>query len=822
MAPKKNKKESKEAAKAAKKDKQLKKSIKTKQKQGGITEEVDIDALMFQIGEEERLRNETNTVIEQCNTMGPRNACSASLLPNGSEVLFFGGEYYNGKEVQIYNQLYRLNLNILERYLKVSSNTDDALVNAGEISTPSEIDKNDFLSQVEELDRKEANDCEEESKSPWKLVIPPKNPQPRCSHQGVVAGNYYYIFGGEFATKQQFQHFNDVWRLDLKLWKWELIKTTGKAPHTRSGHRMILYRNNLIVFGGFHDSFREVRYFNDFHILSLKSLKWENYVVSQYETAPKPRSAPIFIGFETLQGALMFGGFQKVKDRGVGNSDSWWLNLQPLAKNQAPKWENMSRKGSYPVGRVGMGYAQYKSKVYAFGGVHDDELGPLQMRSMFFNDLFMFDASSKRWNRLAVGNIIKSAKNDLGAYTKVDQNPDDPADEEDKTISKEYQPHYEDDEDDHEFVYMDQNGILVRIDISKTAEFELDEEKSSTDKNAKLKETENVDHKGEKEEEDVPLLLDEINNNTTSVKTKKVKTKRIKKKGKRHENESEDDAVNDEGVNVNESQTASKKTPPNTTPKKETPQVKGIFAKDMLGALASTKYPPPRLNPVMWFKGSNLFVYGGLVEVGSREITLNDLWSVNVLTRKEWRCLSRGTLDEQIWYDDPLELQEQAEEGDSGEDGDSDDVFSDSMSSSEYSNSEFDDEDDIKAVERQAKKKAARTADLRTRIAYYNDQLPEDKSLCPLLGETLKDFNERTKQKFFEEACNQPRDEYYTPDEKELRRDAFKLCQRTYYNFKPILDALQKLYLRSDEANRLAKERDDRANAINSGSITRK
>jgi len=293
--------------------------------------------------------------------------------------------------------------------------------------------------------------------------------------------------------------------------------------------------------------------------------------------------------------------------------------------------------------------------------------------------------------------------------------------------------------------------------------------------------------------------------------SKQIKPKKVKRQKKRRGGHMQ----SDEAEKGKESQQVVTTDVQKTSPaKKETPAVKGIYAKDMLGALASTKYPPPRLNPVLWFKGSNLFVYGGLVEVGSREITLNDLWSVNVLTRKEWKCLSRGTLDEQIWYDDPVDLREQAEE-DAQANGDSDDEYS--SSDSEYdSESMSDDEDGTKEKERQAKKKAARTADLRTRIAYYNDQLPDDKSLCPLLGESLKDFNERTKQKFFEEACNQPRDEYYTPDEKELRRDAFKLCQRTYYSFKPILDALQKLNLKSDEANRIAKEKADRVNALSS------
>lgn len=42
--------------------------------------------------------------------MGPRVAMTSVMAPNGAEVLFFGGEYFNGQHVTVYNDLYRYEL----------------------------------------------------------------------------------------------------------------------------------------------------------------------------------------------------------------------------------------------------------------------------------------------------------------------------------------------------------------------------------------------------------------------------------------------------------------------------------------------------------------------------------------------------------------------------------------------------------------------------------------------------------------------------------------------------------------------------------------
>jgi len=47
-------------------------------------------------------------------------------------------------------------------------------------------------------------------KNEWKLIESLNTPPPRCSHQAVFFKDKLYIFGGEYATLDQFHHYRDL------------------------------------------------------------------------------------------------------------------------------------------------------------------------------------------------------------------------------------------------------------------------------------------------------------------------------------------------------------------------------------------------------------------------------------------------------------------------------------------------------------------------------------------------------------------------------------------------------------------------------------
>lgn len=84
-----------------------------------------------------------------------------------------------------------------------------------------------------------------------------------------------WLFGGEFtsSTQNQFYHYKDFWVYHIGDKKWEKVVATG-GPSARSGHRMVHIKNQIIVFGGYHDNLRDYKYFNDVYAFNLDSYKW--------------------------------------------------------------------------------------------------------------------------------------------------------------------------------------------------------------------------------------------------------------------------------------------------------------------------------------------------------------------------------------------------------------------------------------------------------------------------------------------------------------------------------------------------------------------
>lgn len=110
------------------------------------------------------------------------------------------------------------------------------------------------------------------------MIQAPNAPPPRCGHQMVSLARdkgQLWLFGGEFtsSTQNQFYHYKDLWVFHIADKKWEKI-TSPDGPSPRSGHRMVHSKNQIFVFGGYHDNLRDYKYFNDVHVFDLEKYKW--------------------------------------------------------------------------------------------------------------------------------------------------------------------------------------------------------------------------------------------------------------------------------------------------------------------------------------------------------------------------------------------------------------------------------------------------------------------------------------------------------------------------------------------------------------------
>nr|CAB3484909.1 unnamed protein product [Digitaria exilis] len=210
---------------------------------------------------------------------------------------------------------------------------------------------------------------------------------------------------------------------------------------------------------------------------------------------------------------------------------------------------------------------------------------------------------------------------------------------------------------------------------------------------------------------------------------------------------------------------------------------------DVLSDSAAQEAPPEavkpsgRINACMAVGKDMLYLYGGMMEVKDREITLDDLFSLNLSKLDEWKCIIPASESE--W----LEISED-------EDDDDDDEAEENENDSEEDASQTDedeesDEDAARNVSSavsllKGESKTMRRKEKRARIEQIRVILGlSDSQRTPVPGETLRDFYKRTNM-YWQMAAY----EHTQHTGKELRKDGFDLAETRYKELKPILDEL--------------------------------
>ncbi|KAK9117425.1 hypothetical protein Sjap_016372 [Stephania japonica] len=348
------------------KEKTERKTAKAEEKrarrdQKKVSQEDDIDAILMSIQKEEAKKKEVH-VEDNAPRPSPRSNCSMNINPTKeTELILYGGEFYNGSKTFVYGDLYRYDV----------------------------------------------------EKQEWKLISSPNSPPPRSAHQAVAWKNNLYIYGGEFTSPNQerFHHYKDFWMLDLKTNQWEQLNLKG-CPSPRSGHRMVLYKHNIIVFGGFYDTLREVRYFNDLHIFDLDQYKWQEIKPKPGSMWPSARSGFQFFVFQDE--IFLYGGYSKEVSTDKNGSEralsilTCGLLIPELGNGTRVtegtaswsikyRWTSVKKSGMPPGPRAGFSLSVHKKRALLFGGVVDMEVEGDVMMSLFLNELYGFQLDSHRW-----------------------------------------------------------------------------------------------------------------------------------------------------------------------------------------------------------------------------------------------------------------------------------------------------------------------------------------------------------------------------------------------------------------------------------------
>ncbi|CAB4310986.1 unnamed protein product [Prunus armeniaca] len=610
-----------------------------------LSPEDDIDAILLNIQKEEAKKKEVH-VEDNVPAPSPRSNCTLNINPlKETELILYGGEFYNGNKTFVYGDLYRYDV----------------------------------------------------EKQEWKLISSPNSPPPRSAHQAVTWKNYLYIFGGEFTSPNQerFHHYKDFWMLDLKTNQWEQLNLKG-CPSPRSGHRMVMYKHKIIVFGGFYDTLREVRYHNDLYVFDLDQFKWQEITPRPGSMWPSARSGFQFFVYQDE--IFLYGGYSKEvssdktgSEKGVVHSDLWSLDPRTW------EWNKVKKSGMPPGPRAGFSMCVHKKRALFFGGVVDMEVGGDVMMSLFLDELYGFQLDNHRWYPLELRKG-KSTKDKVKRSSGRKRNSDD------KITSTEPEESVANDKDDNS--------------------------------------------ENDEEADDLESKIDGISNQMATTMTGSNGDLAVKSEGK--------------------------------------PQESSANLDSQISDIPEIVKPCGRINSCMVVGRDTLYVYGGMMEVKDQEITLDDLYSLNLSKLDEWKCIIPASGSE--W----VEVSE-----DEDEDGDEDDDSEDECNEDSNSDETDDDNDEEGGKDGslqmgdavaliKGEGRALRRKEKRARIEQIRASLGlSDSQRTPTPGESLREFYKRTNM-YWQMAAH----EHTQHTGKELRKDGFDLAEARYRELKPILDEL--------------------------------
>ncbi|KAL3777575.1 hypothetical protein ACHAW5_008594 [Stephanodiscus triporus] len=733
------------------------------------------------------------TTIDDPFPRPPRANFTWTLCPPNGMFYMFGGEYYNGAENVVFDELLRWDPDAKRQSAADRHGHDD----------DGTINRSSNLGQ-------------------WtRILTPPPHPPPRCAHSAVYHNDAIYVFGGESATSEKYHHYKDLWKFDVRNNTWEECRSAGgggSPPQARSGHRCLVWRHSMILFGGFHESFKngDTRFFNDVHIYDFQSMTWTELKYGKLARLPPPRSAcnlALMSTSSSEEALFVYGGYSKVRNastvhvgngggdgngngngqqqhRGLSKSsegivhvDCWMLPLKSLvgiaagggaAPPSPPTWERITRKGEYPSGRAGTSsVVLQKNKMIVFGGVMDDEGDHHKMESIFYDDLFAFDMERRRWfamtlkeRKVTVGGGRRRRKKDSTADTGVGQ----------ATIVAEIEDGDDGNSDDLD--EEDDDALAVKNEEVKSSGWGLDQLRRDmfafTDGDGNVV-FEKID--GARKDDDEEGM-------TPAMRT------------------ADQSPVNAD-VSSNFNDMTAKKSD-------RTPELKGkgkipsssVMKVDHKGlpVAVARETPLPRINCASVVRNNTLYVYGGLLEVGDREVTLDDCWSIDLNKRDKWSCIWPGQMHRQVWKgvdsdNDSYISSDQG--GDGGDDSDEDIAEFEPILEDEDDEESEEAQKRAKKEAKKAKEKEKRRA-IRSEIAELKGRLGVDEELRnPLLGETVADFYTRTSHYWIEEAAKlaENRAAYRggSISTKELKREGFHLANERHEELKQILDRLDEL-----------------------------
>ncbi|XP_044732387.1 kelch domain-containing protein 4 [Chrysoperla carnea] len=445
----------------------------------------------------------------------------------------------------------------------------------------------------------------------------------------------------------------------------KVVETVVSPPSRRSNFSFVSHpdKDELILFGGEYFNGQKTFVYNDLFFYNIPRNEW---TVVKAPGGPAPVCGHQMVVTSINKGQLwVFGGefTSATQSQFYHYRDLWVYHLHQK------KWEKITAPGG-PSARSGHRMVCLKKQIIVFGGFHDN------LRDYkYFNDVYAFNLETYQWTKLDISGIAPPPRSGcnmvplpdgkiaiFGGYsrTKLKKDVDKgqvhndfyllTPDKHDTTGTK------------WKFISSKQGGIKIspRCSMPITC---APNNKAYTFGGVFDVEENEEDLSGKFFNDLHCLDLEKLVWRTITLNKKSDKPKRRRKDKGEGENSDESGDEEDE-MEVDEE----------TAPKETTIADDGIFtvkigpSTSTNGSVSSSAplsqvtefWPSPRMNCGMAIKRGILYIYGGMIEDGDKQLTLNDLYSLDLHKLDEWKTVIKDDLSQLEWFDSESEGEDES------------------------------------------------------------------------------------------------------------------------------------------------------------------